>query len=194
MGDYKLCISDPKTGKSYQIEAKGDQSKVFSGLKIGDSIDGGSFGAAGYELKITGGSDYCGFPMRHGILGVRKRINILGGVGFSGKGRKGIRMKGMKKRKTICGHKINDSISQINLVVVKEGTKKLGDALGIEDKKTEEADKAGAHAKADKAKAEETVKEDKPKAEETAKEDKPKVEVTAKADKPKTEKTAKAEK
>ena len=35
-------------------------------------------GIDGYEFLITGGTDYCGFPMRRGILGIRKKITISG--------------------------------------------------------------------------------------------------------------------
>jgi len=135
MADFKLCISDPKTGKTYQKEAKDNDARPFIGMKIGETLKGELIGLAGYELLITGGSDYCGFPMRSGILGVRKKVTLLGGVGFSGAGR------GIKKRKTVCGHKINDDIVQINLKVAKEGGKKLADALGIkEEEKKEKAE------------------------------------------------------
>jgi small subunit ribosomal protein S6e len=76
---------------------------------------------SGYEFLITGGSDYCGFPMRRGILGARKKITLLGGVGFAGDA------KGIKRRKTVCGHKIHDRISQINLKVLKQGSKPLAE-------------------------------------------------------------------
>src|SRR3989338_5538697 len=98
MVDFKLCIADPKTGLNYQKEVKDDQAKPFIGLNIGENVNGEVFGATGFEFKITGGSDSCGFPMRHGILGVRKRITLKGGVGFSGKGRKGVKLPGLKKR------------------------------------------------------------------------------------------------
>ena len=88
----------------------------------------------GYELQITGGSDYCGFPMRKGILGLRKKITILGGVGYRVTG------KGIKRRKTVCGHKVHERISQINLKVIKQGNKKIGEIFGVPEqtKKGEE--------------------------------------------------------
>ncbi len=132
MADFKLCISDPKTTKSYQKEIKGEDAGSFIGMNIGESVKGELLGLTGYELQITGGSDYCGFPMRRGILGIRKKITISGGVGFRNIG------KGIKRRKTVCGHKISGNIVQINLKVVKEGTKKLADALGVEEKPKEE--------------------------------------------------------
>jgi small subunit ribosomal protein S6e len=131
MSDFKLTIADPKTGKTYQTEVKDSAASGFVGLNIGEKVKGDDFGLAGAELEITGGSDHCGFPMRKGILGIRKRIAIMKGVGFSG-GR-----KGMKKRKTVCGFKIHDKISQINLKVIKEGSKKPSDVFGKKEEKAE---------------------------------------------------------
>ncbi|MFC1704895.1 S6e family ribosomal protein [Nanoarchaeota archaeon] len=136
MADFKLTIADPKTGKCYQKEVKDAEAAPFIGLNVGESIKGEVFGLTGYEFKITGGSDYCGFPMRHGIMGIRKKVVLYGGVGFSGKmrplrkGKKFRNQYGLRKRKTVCGHKISDSITQINISVLKEGSKKLADILG----------------------------------------------------------------
>jgi small subunit ribosomal protein S6e len=149
MVEFKLTIADPKTGKSYKKDVKDAEAAPFIGLNIGESIKGEVFGMTGYEFKITGGSDYCGFPMRHGIMGIRKRIVLYGGVGFIGKmrplrkGKKPRKKAGIRKRKTVCGHKINDNISQINIAVLKEGSKKLADLLGG-DAKAEGAPKADA--------------------------------------------------
>ena len=130
MVTFKLCISDPSSGKTFQREVKDNLARPFMGLNIGETIKGESFEISGYEFQITGGSDYCGFPMRRGILGLRKKVTLYGGVGF-----KGI-AKGIKRRKTVCGHKIHDKISQINLKVLKQGPKKLSEIFGVpEDSK-----------------------------------------------------------
>lgn len=128
MANFKLCISDPSTGKTFQKEVKDNAASPFIGLNIGENIKGDSFEMNGYELLITGGSDYCGFPMRKGILGLRKSLTIYGGVGFRGAA------KGIKRRKTVCGHKIHERISQINLKVMKQGPKKLAEIFGKEEK------------------------------------------------------------
>ncbi len=131
MASFKLCISD-QSGKTFQKEVKDANARPFIGLNIGESIKGDSFELGGYEFQITGGSDYCGFPMRRGILGQRKKISIYGGTGFRGSD------KGIKKRKTVCGHKIHDNISQINLKVLKAGAKKLSELFGVPEEKKEE--------------------------------------------------------
>jgi len=79
MASFKLCISDPSSGKTYQKEVKDAMAGPFVGMNIGENIKGDSFEMSGYELQITGGSDYCGFPMRRGILGQRKKIAIRRG-------------------------------------------------------------------------------------------------------------------
>ena len=55
MASFKLCISDPSTGKTFQREVKDDAARSFLGLNIGDAVKGDSFELAGYELQITGG-------------------------------------------------------------------------------------------------------------------------------------------
>jgi len=135
MASFKLCISDPSTGKTFQKEVKDHMAKPFIGLNIGEPVKGDSFELSGYEFQITGGSDYCGFPMRKGILGQRKKITIYGGVGFRSLG------KGIKMRKTVCGHKIHDKISQINLKVTKAGAKNLAEIFGVaKDRKEEKSE------------------------------------------------------
>ena len=131
MASFKLCISDP-SGRTFQKEVKDNLARPFIGLNIGEAIKGDAIELNGYELQITGGSDYCGFPMRKGILGLRKKIALYGGIGFRGDA------KGIKRRKTVCGHKIHDKISQINLKVTKQGPKKLAEIFGVPEAKKEE--------------------------------------------------------
>ena len=134
MVSFKLCISDPSTGKTFQKEVKDSMARPFVGMNMGENLKGDGFELSGYEFQITGGSDYCGFPMRRGILGLRKKIVIMGGVGFRGA------QKGIKKRKTVCGHKIHEQISQVNLKVVKAGPKKLAEIFGVPDSKEEKTE------------------------------------------------------
>ena len=84
------------------------------GLKLGAKVEGSACGLNGYEFEITGGSDNCGFPLRAGINLPRKRVVMRGGVGLAT-----LVAKGYRKRKTVCGHTINDTTKQINLVMVK---------------------------------------------------------------------------
>ena len=116
MAEFKVVISDPKTGLSVQREVKDPGAKAFLGLKIGDSIKGETIDLQGYEFEVTGGSDFCGFPMRKDVLGVgRKKILAYSGIGV----RK--QEKGMLQRKTVCGNTIHAKIAQVNLKAVKVG-------------------------------------------------------------------------
>jgi len=184
MVEFKLTIGDPKTKKTFQRTVSENAAKSFIGLKIGDTVKGEAIDLTGYEFQITGGSDFCGFPMRKGIVGVRKRILAEGGVGF----RKSVR--GLRKRKTVCGEIVSDKISQINLKVLKHGSAPLAAESG---EKKEEAPKAEAPKEAAPEKKEapkeaapkEEKKEEKPKAE-VPKEETPK-EKAPKEEKPKGE-------
>ncbi|MBI5390898.1 30S ribosomal protein S6e [Candidatus Woesearchaeota archaeon] len=129
MVSIKLVIADSKMGKCVQKEVKDAQASVLLGKKVNDMISGDLLGFAGYEFQITGGSDYCGFPMRADVQGpVRKRILAVEGIGIKKIGR------GTKQRKTVCGNTIHDKISQVNLKILKHGTEKL-----IEEKAEEKA-------------------------------------------------------
>lgn len=151
MVTYKLVISDPKTGLSAQREVKDPESKAFMGKKIGQSIKGDLFGLAGYDFLITGGSDFCGFPMRADVSGIaRKRILAVSGVGIKKKG------KGIRQRKTVCGNTIYAQTAQINLKVSAYGKENIF---------------AGAETKA-KKKKEKKIKKEKPEKEEKKVEEK----------------------
>ena len=56
MVSFKICISDPSSGKTFQKEVKDAQARPFMGLNIGESINGDHFELSGYEFQITGGS------------------------------------------------------------------------------------------------------------------------------------------
>jgi len=133
--EFKLVISDPKTGKAYQQEIKDEKAKRFKGLKIGDEIDASFLGLQGYKLKITGGSDKCGFPMRKGVHGTgTKKLLLSGGVGYRPKD------KGIRRRKRVRGEVIDEDIAQVNVKIVQYGKKSIEELLGIktgESEKTE---------------------------------------------------------
>jgi len=120
MTEFKIVISDPKTGKSYQRVVKDDSASMLEGLKIKDTVKGDVVDLSGYEFEITGGSDAQGFPMRFDVNGVsRKRIFAVEGVGVK------FKRKGMKQRKNVAGNTIHNKIAQINLKITKYGKEKL---------------------------------------------------------------------
>jgi len=128
MAEFKIVLSDPKTGKSIQKEAKELAAKPFMGKKIGEAVKGELLELPGYEFVITGGSDSSGFPMRQDVDLPRKRITAVSGIGVHNKLRKpnpkkkGWRkMEGMRLKKTVAGNMIHDKTAQINMKVTKKG-------------------------------------------------------------------------
>ena len=69
MADFKLVVSDPKTGKAYNVDVTGAKSNKIIGRPIGSEIEGDVAGLPGYKLVITGGSDKDGMPMRGDLPG-----------------------------------------------------------------------------------------------------------------------------
>ncbi|MBU5678935.1 MAG: 30S ribosomal protein S6e [Candidatus Aenigmatarchaeota archaeon] len=137
MAVFKFVISD--NGKSYQLEVDQAKCEGIIGLKIGDKFSGDIIGLNGYELKITGGTDRDGFSMRADIEGMgKKRILISKSCGFRGKKRikkRMVKIKGLRRRKTVRGNTISNFISQINCVVVKRGEKSLEELIPKKEKK-----------------------------------------------------------
>ena len=120
MVDFKVVISDPATGKAYNIDATGGAAGSFMGKHIGDEIDGTPLGFEGFRIKITGASDKTGTPARRGLPFAGKRRCLLsGGVGFKPV------LEGERRRKMMRGYEITADFVQINVVVAKEGPKSL---------------------------------------------------------------------
>ncbi len=121
MPDFQVIIADKRTGKSYKLETK---STELIGKRLGDVIDGGIIGLSGYKLRITGGSDKDGFPMRWDVPGAgRKRILIARGPGYRPK------EKGIRRRKTVRGKVISEDIRQINMKVEEYGDRPIEELI-----------------------------------------------------------------
>jgi small subunit ribosomal protein S6e len=115
MAKFKIIVSDPETGTSKTVELEETRAVPLIGRKIGEIIDGSIVGLSGHKVRITGGSDKDGFPMRRDVHGgVRRNIILSGGVGFKPKS------KGQRRRKTIRGNVITDEIVQINMKTVEK--------------------------------------------------------------------------
>lgn len=198
MAEYKLVISDPKTGKSLQKEVKDDDAKHFKGLKVGQTVKGELMDLPGYEFLITGGSDAAGFPMRRDVAGAgRSKILAVNTIGIENKKRKpnpkkkGWRtMKGMRRKKTVAGNTIYDKTAQINLKITKAGSQSLFEEAKPEaEAAPADAPKADAPAEEKKAEAPKEEKKEEPKPE--VKEEKPKEEKKPEAKEEKKEESTK---
>jgi len=121
MVEVKFIVNDSKTGKSYQ---KALENNPYLNKKVGDKVSGSDMGLEGYELEIKGGSDKSGCPIRYDMPGFGKKKALLS----SGPCAKGLK-KGKRVKKTVVGNLINEDIVQVNLKVLKEGSKKLEELM-----------------------------------------------------------------
>ncbi|RLF50074.1 MAG: 30S ribosomal protein S6e [Thermoplasmata archaeon] len=132
MVEFKVVIGDPKTGKCYQRVVDEPEANALIGKKIGDEIDGRFVSLPGYKLKITGGSDKDGVPMRWDISGPgRRRVLVSESTGFHPKDR------GVRRRRLLRGNTISSDISQINMKIVKYGPKSIEDLFAEKEEKGE---------------------------------------------------------
>lgn len=118
MAKFKMIVSDPKTRKSTVAELEGSRAQVLVGRSIGDVIDGSQIGFSGNKLRITGGCDKDGIPMRADIHGGAKKYVVLSsGVGFRPT------RSGERRRKLVRGRMVTDETYQINTMVFAEEAK-----------------------------------------------------------------------
>jgi len=154
---FKICINEPKTKKSWQVEK--DVPSLI-GVNIGDKFDGSLIGLSGFTLQLTGGSDKDGFPMRYDLQGIaRKKALLTSGPGFRS------HVNGLRRRKYIRGNTISADIVQVNCKVI-EGEGDIAMMLGIQpkEKKPEEKpaeEKPKEAEKTEEAKPTEPAKEEK---------------------------------
>ncbi|MFB3766305.1 MAG: 30S ribosomal protein S6e [Methanotrichaceae archaeon] len=124
MANFRVVVSDPKSGKSYQVEVKDPGANRFLGRHIGDTVDGEVLGMPGYSVKITGGSDREGFPMRADLPGTRrKRILVTEGTGYNPI------VAGIRRRKSLHGREISSDIGQINVKITEAGSKPVEELI-----------------------------------------------------------------
>ena len=135
---HKINIST-KEGKSWKLEveeAKLDEKELDQIVK-GEEF---SEDLSGYEFQITGASDKSGFILHKDAEGVGlKRLLFKIGFGMhkrpKGDKKKNPRAKkGLRLRKTVRGKVISPTTVQINMKVLKEGSKKLSEIFPDQNK------------------------------------------------------------
>jgi small subunit ribosomal protein S6e len=105
--NFKLTISDIK-GKSISKELKDSDANPLLGLQLGNETDATIVGLSG-KLKLTGGSDKSGVPMRNDIHGAaRKYVLLSKGVGLQDA------ETGQRVRKLMRGNTVSEEIYQVN--------------------------------------------------------------------------------
>lgn len=109
MAQFKLVVSDTK-GRSIAQELKDRAAQPLVGINIGSTIDASIIGVAGGKLKITGGSDRSGTPMRADVHGgVKKYVLLSTGVGNRSEAR---------VRKLVRGNMVTEEIYQLNCMLI----------------------------------------------------------------------------
>ena len=107
LANFKLTVSDAK-GKSVTKEVKDSDANPLLGLQLGNETDASIVGLSG-KLKLTGGRDKSGVPMRNDIHGgARKYVLLSKGVGLQDT------EIGQRVRKLMRGNTISEEIYQIN--------------------------------------------------------------------------------
>ncbi|MEX0932958.1 MAG: S6e family ribosomal protein [Candidatus Pacearchaeota archaeon] len=140
---FKINIAE-KSGKTFKLES---DSQALVGKKLYDKFNGEELSGdlKGYEFEITGASDKSGFPSLERVEGTQlKRVLLSYEKGMHKRPKKeGKRKrsdntpKGLRLRKTVRGNTISESMVQINLKLVKEGSKKLAEVFPEQNKAPE---------------------------------------------------------
>ncbi len=120
MVEFKLVVSEGAT--SYARSVSEPQAAGFLGKRIGEAVGGDLIGLGGYTLKITGGTDRSGFPLRADLPGSRQ-IRLFVGEGFGFQAPR----HGMRRRRSYRGGAISEDTVQINLMVEQKGSKPLSE-------------------------------------------------------------------
>jgi len=107
LANFKVTISDIK-GKSISKELKDSAANPLLGLQLGNETDASIVGLSG-KLKLTGGSDKSGVPMRSDVHGAaRKYVLLSKGVGLQAA------ETGQRVRKLMRGNTVSEEIYQVN--------------------------------------------------------------------------------
>ncbi|WP_122088370.1 30S ribosomal protein S6e [Halalkalicoccus subterraneus] len=134
MADFKVVVSDPETGATYQRDVDGQDANRFLGRDLGDEVDGGAVGLSDYSLELTGGSDTAGRPLRSDVSGpALKQVLLTGGTGYKPQ------RDGERKRVTVRGREISEEVVQINAKISAYGDESVED-LFSEDGDDEDDD------------------------------------------------------
>jgi len=125
----KLNVAFPSTGAQKVFEEHDEHKlRIFYEKRMGAEVEVDLLGEdwKGYVLRITGGNDKQGFPMKQGVLS-NVRVRLLLSKGHSCYRP---RRTGERKRKSVRGCIVDANMSVLSLIVVKKGEK---DVAGLTD-------------------------------------------------------------
>ena len=127
-------MSDPN-GKSISREIKDISAQPLLGSKVGDVLDSSIIGIGAGKMKLTGGSDKSGTPMRGDVHGgVKKYVLLSRGVGMKNS------LEGARIRKLVRGNLVTEEIYQLNCSLV-EGILPTDQVKKAEEPSTEASSK-----------------------------------------------------
>ncbi|KAM0749605.1 putative RPS6B-40s ribosomal protein S6 [Meredithblackwellia eburnea MCA 4105] len=116
----KLCFANPSTGQQKTIEIDDERrTRIFYEKRMAQEVAIDALGDEfkGYVVRITGGNDKQGFPLKQGVL-VPHRVRLLLAKGHSCYRP---RKDGERKRKSVRGCIVGADVRALALVVVKQG-------------------------------------------------------------------------
>ncbi|KAM7209457.1 Ribosomal protein S6e domain containing protein [Naviculisporaceae sp. PSN 640] len=120
----KLNISHPANGSQKLIEVEDERKlRVFLEKRMGAEVPADSLGDEwkGYIVRITGGNDKQGFPMKQGVI-APNRVRLLLSDGHSCYRP---RRSGERKRKSVRGCIVGNDLSVLALAIVKTGEQEI---------------------------------------------------------------------
>nr|ACY71281.1 ribosomal protein S6 [Chrysomela tremula] len=126
----KLNVSYPATGCQKLFEVVDEHKiRIFYEKRMGQEVEADLLGDEwkGYILKIAGGNDKQGFPMKQGVL-TNSRVRLLLSKGHSCYRP---RRTGERKRKSVRGCIVDGNLSVLALVIVRKGEQEIP---GLTDK------------------------------------------------------------
>jgi len=120
----KINVANPATGAQKLLDFDQEKNfRIFYEKKISQEVPADSLGDEwkGYIVRITGGNDKQGFPMKQGVL-VPHRVRLLLSDGHSCYR---TRRTGERKRKSVRGCIVGPDIAVLSVVIVKQGEQEI---------------------------------------------------------------------
>jgi len=120
----KLNVSYPATGCQKLFEVVDEHKiRIFYEKRMGAEVEADPLGDEwkGYVLRIAGGNDKQGFPMKQGVL-TNGRVRLLLSKGHSCYRP---RRTGERKRKSVRGCIVDGNLSVLALVIVRKGENEI---------------------------------------------------------------------
>jgi small subunit ribosomal protein S6e len=120
----KLNISFPATGCQKLIEVDDERKlRAFYEKRMAAEVSAESLGDEwkGYVVRISGGNDKQGFPMKQGVM-TNGRVRLLLSDGHSCYR---MRRDGERRRKSVRGCIVDANLSVLNLVILKKGEQEI---------------------------------------------------------------------